>query len=225
MVFDHLRFVSFVNVFEFSDSLYYIGRLAFPMFCFALAVNFQRIFNEGKLFKIKGYIKNLFLFSIISEVPHRLLNLTNETVNVLPTLLMGLLLMALVKSELKFKWPAIIIFLIGIVWLSPWLMYGFFGVLLPLACFIALQCKNRYWLLVPFLFAAFCNMEPFIRSTNSFKILSYVEAYQLCFMASLGIVFSFIIIMQKTPFKVWVLDRFGYWFYPVHMLFFAALSF
>jgi hypothetical protein len=83
MVLDHLRYVGLS-----LDGLYVPGRLAFPWFCLAIAANLHRV--QGA--PVSGrYLGWLLLFSVISEVPYRMFIDDADTLNVLPTLALGLL--------------------------------------------------------------------------------------------------------------------------------------
>ena len=88
MVLDHLRYVGLS-----LDWLYVPGRLAFPWFCLAMAVNLTRARDE--IDRRPGpwrYLGWLLLFSLLSEIPYRLFIPDPDTLNVLPTLALGLLL-------------------------------------------------------------------------------------------------------------------------------------
>src|SRR5471032_2818907 len=85
MVLDHLRYVGYS-----LDFLYVPGRLAFPWFCLAMAANLARmraVTTDGQW----RYLGWLMLFSAISEIPYRLFIPDPDTLNVLPTLALGLL--------------------------------------------------------------------------------------------------------------------------------------
>ncbi|WP_218187521.1 TraX family protein, partial [Pseudomonas sp. SHC52] len=83
MVLDHLRYVGFS-----ADWLYVPGRLAFPGFCLAMAANLAR---DGAGVMPWRYLGWLLLFSAVSEIPYRLFIPDPSTLNVLPTLVLGLL--------------------------------------------------------------------------------------------------------------------------------------
>ena len=85
MVLDHLRYVGYS-----VDILYVPGRLAFPWFCLAMAANLSRarsVATDGQW----RYLGWLLLFSAISEIPYRMFIPDPDTLNVLPTLALGLL--------------------------------------------------------------------------------------------------------------------------------------
>src|SRR5471030_17038 len=129
MVLDHLRYVGWSVNF-----LYLPGRFAFPWFCLAIAANLAR---SGAARHVPWrYLGWLVVFSVLAEVPYRMFVLDADTLNVLPTLALGLLVaqgwrdrtplsLALAGAALVLGW---------VFW--SYLMFGFFGVLLPLACLL-----------------------------------------------------------------------------------------
>jgi len=84
--------LSSVPLFQLDRLLRYVGRLAFPIFCFLLVEGFVHTHD------VKRYIRRLLLFGLISEVPFDLaffrtpFNPTNQ--NVYWTLALGVLAMA-----------------------------------------------------------------------------------------------------------------------------------
>ncbi len=142
MVLDHLRYVGWQ-----LDMLYVPGRLAFPWFCLAMAANLARAGSAAP----KGqwrYLGWLLLFSALSEIPYRLFMANADTLNVLPTLALGLLVARGWQS------PGLHSRLLGLgalvlaALLGEHLMFGLFGVLLPLATLLVIR-RPGYWSLLP----------------------------------------------------------------------------
>lgn len=137
MVLDHLRYVGFS-----ADWLYVPGRLAFPWFCLAMAANLARSgTNAGR----GRYLGWLLLFSAVSEIPYRLFFPDPATFNVMPTLVLGLLVAC--GWQVPTLWArclAVVALLLAALF-SARLMFGFCGVLLPLAMLLVLR---RPWYLV-----------------------------------------------------------------------------
>lgn len=69
----------------------YIGRIAFPLFCFTLVEGFTHTHNKGK------YIGRMCLFALISDIPFDLAFrnkwFTMDTMNVMATFALGLVLL------------------------------------------------------------------------------------------------------------------------------------
>ena len=131
MLLDHLRYVGFS-----ADWLYVPGRLAFPWFCLAMAANLSRDGTRRMEWRYLGW---LLLFSLVSEIPYRLFIPDPNTLNVLPTLALGLLVARAWQD------PSIMARLLGVAALAlaavfpERLMFGFFGVLLPLAMLLVFR--------------------------------------------------------------------------------------
>lgn len=81
--------------------LRYIGRLAFPIFCFLLIEGFYHTRNRGK------YLRNLLIFALISELPFEI-SFLGEIVfgfrNVYWTLAIGMIMMLLFEKIKEKKW-------------------------------------------------------------------------------------------------------------------------
>lgn len=119
MLLDHLRYAGFS-----ADWLYVPGRLAFPWFCLAMAANLARAGSRRMEWRYLGW---LMLFSAVSEIPYRLYIPEPDTLNVMPTLALGLLVAR------GWQDPSIMSRLLGVAVLvlaamfPERLMFGFFG--------------------------------------------------------------------------------------------------
>lgn len=106
----------------------YIGRLAFPIFCFLLAEGYYYTRN------VRNYLCRLGIFALLSEVPYDLAFCRSfwavEKQNVFFTLLIGLVMLWILDKEKE------TIIKIGVVILAMWAAeflhtdYGFRGILL-----------------------------------------------------------------------------------------------
>lgn len=143
MLLDHLRYV-----WPDTEWLFIVGRLAFPLFCLGIAANVARS-RTGELYTDDNvrYLGWMAAFAVISELPYRLLSSDSSTLNVMPSLLLGLLI----------AWGAhhrgrdgLILTLAGVtvaVLMQERLMYGVFGALLPAALLLAIMRPGFAWLL------------------------------------------------------------------------------
>ncbi|MGY4660625.1 hypothetical protein ACVWZ9_001419 [Pseudomonas chlororaphis] len=210
MVLDHLRYVGWS-----LDLLYVPGRLAFPWFCLALAANVARagaVDREGA--GQWRYLGWLLLFSLLSEVPYRLYIPDPDTLNVLPTLALGLLVArAWQRRGGLALWLGIGATLLGGLF-DRYLMFGLFGVLLPLAMLLVLQ-RRGYWALLPGLLCLAANQWQSLLPAA--RLGNQVAAWALlaCVLAPwLGLA----ILRRMRGFSPPPMRRWAYLLYPGHFL-------
>lgn len=142
MLLDHLRYL-----WPDTYGLFVIGRLAFPLFCLGIAANVTRT-QPGELASDGNarYLGWLTAFSVLSEVPYRLLSPDSATFNVMPTLLLGLLVAWGVHHGNRSSVQLAAAALICSVLMHQHLMYGAIGVLLPAAFVLGLKGLRWWWL-------------------------------------------------------------------------------
>lgn len=213
MVLDHLRYVGLS-----LDVLYVPGRLAFPWFCLAMAVNLARAVRPGTGGQWR-YLGWLLLFSLLSEIPYRLFIPDPDTLNVLPTLMLGLLVARgwqhrTVRAQLL----AIGALLLAALF-SERLMFGFFGVLLPLATLLVLR-RPWYYSLLPGVVCLAANqwqtLLPGIVHGNSVAILGLTA----CLVAPL---IGLLLLRHMSRCSPPPMRRWAYALYPLHFLALLAL--
>ncbi|WP_237884694.1 TraX family protein [Pseudomonas sp. PGPR40] len=213
MVIDHLRYVGYS-----IDFLYVPGRLAFPWFCLAMAANLSRAraaTTDGQW----RYLGWLLLFSALSEIPYRLYIPDHDTLNVLPTLVLGLLVVrgwqhGMLESRLLAAGALLLAALF-----PERLMFGFFGVLLPLAILLVIH-RPWYFSLLPGLVCL---------AANQWQVLYYavrlgnhvaMAAIATCLIAPwLGLV----LLRHARGVKPPPMRRWAYALYPAHFLVLLAL--
>ncbi|MHA6196559.1 TraX family protein [Pseudomonas wadenswilerensis] len=202
MVGDHLRYL-WVD----QDWLFVTGRLAFPWFCLAIAANVART-NSIK----RHYLVGFLLFSVVSELPYRWLDNGSSTLNVMPTLALGLLVAWGVHLRTRaaslLALGAVIVATLG----SQWLMYGLPGVLLPAALLAALRDRRLFWLAG--LLAVAGNL------TNSWLLQHPLQPVSLLvmFAAFASVPLGLELLRRPWPGRVPPVGRWGWWFYPLHLV-------
>ncbi|WP_063914103.1 TraX family protein [Pseudomonas sp. p21] len=214
MVADHLRIL-----WPDADGLFVLGRLAFPLFCLAIAVNVGRgraeaLYTRGNL----RYVVLMLVFAGLSEPVYRRLDSGSPTFSVMPTLVLGLLVAWGVHHSLR---SARVIGLASLLagWLfSEQLMYGLAGLMLPGAWLMARSKGGAAWLL-PCLLAMGGNL------TNSWlreHLLAPITVLTLMAAASaIPLGWS---LLRHEGWRVPAVGRWGYLFYPVHLLVIKGLS-
>jgi hypothetical protein len=215
MVMDHLRYVGW-----HADWLYVPGRLAFPWFCLAIAMNVGRstpalpTVTPPRSVQWK-YLAWLLVFSCIAELPYRLYMAEEAyTLNVLPTLALGLLVAQGWASRAMgvrlLGGAALVVALV----FSDHLMFSAFGVLLPLACLLVL--RRPLWLaIVPGVVCLFSNAWRQILEGTQWGDPVSVGALNACL---LGPAMGMALLRGQPPFGVLPMRRWAYAIYPLHFL-------
>ena len=156
MMIDHIGVVFFPNLVIFRI----IGRLAFPLFAWHVALGYKKTSN------IYSYATRLLLFAVISQIPH-FLAVRTDTLNIFFTLFFGLVSVYLF-DKLKNKYLSMVAILIVAV-LAEFLGldYGTYGVISILFFYLFFENFKRL-----VLYQALINLLYF-----SFFVLSYIFSY------------------------------------------------
>ena len=206
MVLDHLRYVGYS-----LDFLYVPGRLAFPWFCLAMAANLARSRQVTHQWRYLGW---LVLFSVISEIPYRMFIPDPDTLNVLPTLALGLLV-ARGWQQPTLQSRLLAVGALTLAALFPqWLMFGFFGVLLPLAMLLVLR-RPWYFSLLPGLVCLAANQWEVLYHAARFGSVAAVLGIATCLIAPL---LGLFLLRHARHFQPPPMQRWAYAFYPLHFL-------
>lgn len=207
MVLDHLRYVGWP-----VDFLYVPGRFAFPWFCLAIAANLAR--SEARRCVQWRYLGWLLMFAGLTELPYRLFMPHADTLNVLPTLALGLLLAQGWRDRTPWALCLAGVALLVAAVFQAQLMFGFFGVALPLA-FLWVLRGPWYGALLPGLVCLASNAWPEMfagaRGGDGVSILGIA----VCLMAPLV---GLAVLRTRLTFAVWPMRRWAYAIYPVHFL-------
>lgn len=214
MLVDHLRHV--------WPSLYFLyapGRLAFPLFCLAVAANVARPRRALNDSLSTSYLGWLLLFALLSEWPYRLLVPTAQSLNVLPTLILGLLIAnALQRPSRRNACLGAAALLIG--WLArDYLMFGVFGVLLPATFLLALRRPGATWLLPMLCCLAANYWAPFYRDAAQGDPFAW-SVILTCLLAPL---LGLLLLRHCGSLPVPPVRRWAYLFYPGHFLLLVVL--
>jgi hypothetical protein len=213
MVLDHLRYVGYS-----VDLLYVPGRLAFPWFCLAMAANLTRARAKTQDGQWR-YLGWLLLFSAISEIPYRLFIPDPDTLNVMPTLVLGLL----VARGWQHNTLQARLLAVGAVVLAALfperLMFGLFGVLLPLAMLLVIR-RPWYFSLLPGFVCLAANQWEVLYHASQFGSSAAIFGIAACLIAPwLGLV----LLRHASHLKPPPMRRWAYALYPLHFLLLLAV--
>ncbi len=216
MLMDHLRYL-----WSDADWLFTVGRMAFPLFCLAIAANVARtrpgdLINDGNV----RYFGWLMAFAVISELPYRLLSPLSSSLNVMPTLMLGLLLAWGVHHRDRTSALLAAATLVIATALHSRLMYGAAGVLLPAALLWAINRSYGWWLL-PATVAVLAN------SRNRWLLDSGVPLETVAILGTAFVtpLWGLWLLRQEVALHIWPVRRWGYFFYPGHLAMLQALRF
>ncbi|MFW9267119.1 conjugal transfer protein TraX [Pseudomonas sp. D2-30] len=213
MVLDHLRYVGFS-----VDWLYVPGRLAFPWFCLAMAANLARSGGAAGTDAWR-YLGWLLLFSAVSEIPYRLFIPAPATLNVMPTLVLGLLVARCWQTPtLEARCLAAMALLLAALFSSR-LMFGFYGVLLPLATLLAFK-RSLFLALLPGLVCVAANQWRVLYGAAWLGDAVALWGLVACLIApGLGLV----LLRHAGRFHPVPMRRWAYLLYPAHFLLLLAV--
>ena len=113
MVIDHCAYFLMDNNSTLYEAMRCVGRIAFPVFAFLIAEGFAYTHNR------KRYFTRLLVFAVISEVSWDLLNGADGTHNVMFTLALGVVALA-VLEKLKENSVLCGIAILSIAYLATW---------------------------------------------------------------------------------------------------------
>lgn len=212
MLVDHLRHV--------WPSLYFLyapGRLAFPFFCLAIAANALRSAQHPFAWRYLGW---LLAFALLSEWPYRVLLPGAQSLNVMPTLLLGLLIASgLGQPWGTRRWVALAALLVaGLA--HPWLMFGMAGALLPAGFVYALQQPGQRWPVPVLLCLAANYWPPFYVDALRGDLFACTVILTCIAVPLLGLW----LLRQRLSLRVPPVRRWAYLFYPAHFLLLAGLQ-
>lgn len=196
-----------------------VGRLAFPIFAFLIVEGFTHTSDLNK------YIKRLFVFALISEIPFNLIY-TGSWVfpfhqNVMFTLLLGLLCISEIdkikkNKELKIRTKSILkIILFLLISVIGFVDYGITGVLTIIIFYIFKDFKLA-WLgqliSLILLYVVFFKGQSVV-----INILDFEYFLPLQSIGVLSLIPIWLYNGEKGK-KNKILQYLFYWFYPMHML-------
>jgi len=220
MALDHLRFL--IPGHALLGWGFVPGRLAFPLFCLALAANLAR--SRPGLFarSEQRHIGALLLFAVFSEPAHDLMLGNAHKLNILLTLALGWGIAwgchALQRGPLLLAG----LLLAGAAWLHGSLTYGVLGTLLPTLCLLALQ-RGGPWPALAALAIVSANLTPRLGAA---LLAGQPRDWLIACSCLAALPLGFWLLRTPLPqrLRVPAVGRWAYYFYPLHMLAIAAAA-
>lgn len=201
-----------------------IGRLAFPIFAF---LTVEGYFHTKDF---KKYLKRLFLYALISEIPFNLM-VSGILVyplhqNVLWTFIIALLLIRW-NEKTKQLWKKIVVAILSVIigtlaGLLTMVDYYHFGVLMVLS-FYFLRGKKWWNYLGQFLLIYFINFEMMGGLVYVFELFGKEYIFPQQGFAILALIPIWLYNGDQGPYNKTIRSIY-YWFYPVHMFVLALLG-
>ncbi|WP_312513198.1 TraX family protein [Stutzerimonas nitrititolerans] len=220
MIIDHFWYILTPELQEPFRWMRTIGRLAFPLFCLAIAANVYRqpIGYSGGL----KYLGGILLFALISQQPYSRF-FEGNYLNILFTLGLGFLIAQAVHQRTATLIAAGAVALAITVAYRPIVSYGLAGVLLPAALLAALQARVIETRIVTWsaaaLLAVLANTGAGILLLPDLpaKALAGISVAALAPLLGLAL-------LQARVRSIKPVGKWMYPIYPIHLLLLSSLS-
>ncbi|MFW5799636.1 MAG: TraX family protein [Spirochaetota bacterium] len=195
MFIDHLGY----HIFPYYLNEYYIifrivGRLAYPIFAYYLAIGFQRTSN------LKNYILRMFIFALITQIPFYYFTGQLLYLNVMFTFTLGLMMLYFYERK-NMLW---IVFLILAQVLNT--DYGAYGLAVILVFYLHGEDFRQSLLYFSLVTGLYVIMN--IIGTLYISFIHFIQLFSI---------FSIPIIFASYPLKIRINKFIGYGFYPGHI--------
>lgn len=204
MTIDHVAF-AFIPCFRISNViLRIIGRITFPILIYCVVEGYK---NTKSL---KKYAIRLLIFALISQIPYELV-ISSDNLNPIFSMLISLIFLMVYNLDINKILKVIAILIIS--YLSTFVSYGAFTLVLTFVFF--LSYKNKMYLNISYLFIFM------IEISNTF----YNDLYKT-FIVKLGLLLPLVLLNmysnERKPNKF--LKYAIYIYYPLHLLIIYTIS-
>ncbi|ROL67777.1 conjugal transfer protein TraX, partial [Pseudomonas protegens] len=188
--------------------------------CLAMAVNLTRprVETDSRPGPWR-YLGWLLLFSLLSEIPYRLFIPAPDTLNVLPTLALGLLVARGWQRPRGLALALGLAALLLALGFSRWLMFGAFGVLLPLALALVLRRSGSFSLLPGALCLAANQWQTLFPAAHLGNWVATCGIAACLLAPWLGVMLLRVLRGCAAP----AMRRWAYGLYPLHFLLLLAV--
>lgn len=195
MFIDHIGYYIFPYYLnEYFIIFRIIGRLAYPIFAYYIAIGFKRTSN------LKNYILRMFIFALLTQIPFYFFSGQLLYLNVMFTFTLGLMMLYFYEKSS----PVWIIFFIGAQILNT--DYGAYGLAIILVFYIYghdFKKSMMFYSLVTGLYV--------VMNTVGTSTVSFIQFIQLFSILAVPIIYF------KYPISIRINKYIGYAFYPGHI--------
>jgi len=198
MLIDHVGMIFFPE----NYLLRIIGRVSMPLFAYCIARGFYFSEKKGTTGR---YVRNLFLFAAVSQVPFTVLSLWIEggfALNIGFTWLLSVCFMKALITEKKPLALGCMCALIFLTALAVPMDYGLYGVLYPCVFYLFMYRVEK----PQYAFVGMTALYALYVLTGG----SQIQAFSI-------VTFPVLIIAKQYDEKLSLPRRFFYWFYPLHI--------
>lgn len=227
MVIDHAWYLLPADLQGQLYGMRVIGRLAFPLFCLAIAAN---VLREGRAEGFDRYLGALIFFGVLTHQVHSSF-FEEPSLNVMFTLALGLVVARAVQhrtwSSIAAGCGALVIALIFAVTgkaLGLELLYGIPGVLLPAALVMALKAKDFESLTLA------AGLAGALALAGNSYIWSFVyldrlppSSLAMMLVAMVAPMIGLAVLRSPAPASTRPVGQWMYLFYPLHIAGFAVV--
>ena len=198
--------------------MFLIGRITFPLFCFALAMALFKAGDEkGTNYAIRRYAPRLFIFALLTEPISRFSRDIGDVYNVMFTLALGAVMAGLSLRMKDWQVLALCLIAIALMYFEPLFEFSAAGVMLPAAFLMALRGRPLALICLPAVLACI-NFGDY---GSYFEEVSAAKAGLMIAMAFFCVVPPILLVRYaaKMPKTGRYLPKyFLHIFYPAHML-------
>lgn len=193
MLIDHVGYYLVPRDTTIYMAMRIIGRIAFPIFAYYVAMGYKRTSNINK------YMIRMFVFAIITQVPFYFFSHGQFYLNVMFTFFMALLMLRLYERK-NLLW-VVMLFISDILNMD----YGAYGLLIVLIFYLFGENKKKAFFLLLLLSLVYDSLK--VLEYGHFHWTFYLQS--LCVMAIPVIYFNF----KQIRINKYI----SYLFYPVHI--------
>lgn len=229
MVIDH----SYILLPQYEFIMRGLGRWAFPFFCLILAYNSHNAISKSKVKTLNNYLKNLIIFSLISEIPYQLYDKASfTTFSVMPSLLAGFLVIILYEKKTILGKVLFLALVALLTIFSQYFMYGIMGIGLIFISYLMFKMNDKTnqakFIYLAGALAVLANLTTWFTSGAYEQSSTIPMALNFAINSFLATVVGAYLLLNNgkidLKFKVPTVGKWAYGFYPLHLFFLYLIT-